>query len=55
MRKWEPRDEEELMDLYERYGGKWKIIGRALGRSGENVRDKYRNMVRKEGTSMWKI
>jgi hypothetical protein len=54
--KWTPEEDAELASLVAEKGNKWKEIGDALGRMGEDCRDRYRNYVKcgnNRGTDRW--
>jgi hypothetical protein len=54
--KWTPAEDAELASLVAEKGNKWKDIGDALGRMGEDCRDRYRNYVKcgdNRGTDRW--
>ncbi|CCX15057.1 Similar to DNA-binding protein REB1; acc. no. Q05950 [Pyronema omphalodes CBS 100304] len=54
--KWTPEEDAELASLVAEKGNKWKDIGDALGRMGEDCRDRYRNYVKcgnNRGTDRW--
>lgn len=54
--KWSPEEDEELAGLVAEKGNKWKDIGIAMGRMGEDCRDRYRNYVKcgkDRGTDRW--
>lgn len=44
--KWTPNEDTELANLVNEKGNKWKEIGEAMGRMGEDCRDRYRNYVK---------
>jgi hypothetical protein len=44
--KWTPEEDAELDALVKEKGNKWKDIGEAMGRMGEDCRDRYRNYVK---------
>ncbi|PVU92479.1 hypothetical protein BB561_003783 [Smittium simulii] len=41
---WTPDQDEKLAFWYERLGPRWEIIGRRIGRTGTNCRDRWRNI-----------
>ncbi|TGZ84970.1 hypothetical protein EX30DRAFT_368091 [Ascodesmis nigricans] len=54
--KWNAEEDEELAMLVAEKGNKWKDIGQAMGRMGEDCRDRYRNYVKcgkDRGTDRW--
>jgi len=54
--KWTAEEDNELADLVKEKGNKWKDIGEAMGRMGEDCRDRYRNYVKcgkDRGTDRW--
>ena len=42
--KWTPEECSQLLDLQKKYGNNWSRIGAEIGRSAENVADKYRHL-----------
>ncbi|KAI5858109.1 hypothetical protein BZA05DRAFT_470929 [Tricharina praecox] len=54
--KWTAEEDAELAELVKSKGNKWKDIGEAMGRMGEDCRDRYRNYVKcgdSRGTDRW--
>jgi hypothetical protein len=54
--KWTSAEDAELAILVKEKGNKWKEIGEAMGRMGEDCRDRYRNYVKcgaDRGTDRW--
>jgi len=54
--KWTAEEDAELAELVKAKGNKWKDIGEAMGRMGEDCRDRYRNYVKcgnSRGTDRW--
>ncbi|KAA8913592.1 hypothetical protein FN846DRAFT_771934 [Sphaerosporella brunnea] len=54
--KWTPDEDAQLAVLVKEKGNKWKDIGEAMGRMGEDCRDRYRNYVKcgtDRGTDRW--
>lgn len=54
--KWTADEDAELADMVKEKGNKWKDIGEAMGRMGEDCRDRYRNYVKcgkDRGTDRW--
>lgn len=41
---WSEEDEILLVDYVKKYGNEWESIGRMLGRTALNVRDKYKQL-----------
>lgn len=44
--KWTPAEDEELARLVAEKGSSWKDVGEAMGRMGEDCRDRWRNYVK---------
>lgn len=42
--EWTPQEVQKLTELVEKFGRKWTLIGKELGRTSDNVYDKYRSM-----------
>ena len=54
--KWTAEEDDELAELVKEKGNRWKDIGEAMGRMGEDCRDRYRNYVKcgkSRGTDRW--
>lgn len=54
--KWSAEEDDELAELVKEKGNRWKDIGEAMGRMGEDCRDRYRNYVKcgkSRGTDRW--
>jgi len=54
--KWTAEEDTQLAELVQDKGNKWKDIGIAMGRMGEDCRDRYRNYVKcgdSRGTDRW--
>jgi hypothetical protein len=47
--EWTPEDVERLLNLVAKYGRQWVRIGKEMGRTSDNVYDKYRS-IGEEGT-----
>jgi hypothetical protein len=41
---WTEEEVEQLLALVDKYGRKWKMISKELGRTSDNVYDKYRSL-----------
>lgn len=41
---WTEEEVDKLKSLIEKYGRKWTLIGKELGRTSDNVYDKFRSM-----------
>jgi hypothetical protein len=57
--EWTPEDVERLLNLVGKYGRQWVRIGKEMGRTSDNVYDKYR-AIGEEGMeervkSLWKF
>ena len=55
---WTANEEEMLMDMVEAKGEDWLAIGRAMGRTNDNVYDKYRHLgggTSKRSNSRWQL
>jgi hypothetical protein len=46
--KWTQEEEERLADLVDQHGRKWTKISKIIGRTPENVRDKFDLLERGE-------
>ncbi|KAJ5748850.1 uncharacterized protein N7511_010546 [Penicillium nucicola] len=47
---WSPEQDEELIELHESHGPKWTYIGRLLGRSDDDVWQRWKNKLRYKDT-----
>lgn len=54
LKKWSPEEEEQLLSLQNRLGNKWAMIGKQMGRTPDNVRDKFRCIHTKD-KEFWKV
>ena len=41
---WTQQEIDQLLALVDKYGRKWKMIGKELNRTSDNVYDKYRSL-----------
>ena len=41
---WSQEDVDQLLALVDKIGRKWKMIGKEMGRTSDNVYDKYRSL-----------
>ncbi|KAJ5326840.1 Homeodomain-like [Penicillium brevicompactum] len=47
---WSEEQDDELIDLYTKHGPKWTFIGRLLGRSDDDVTQRWKNKLEHKGT-----
>ena len=47
---WSKEQEDELISLYARHGPKWTFIGKLLGRSDDDVTQRWKNKLEHKGT-----
>ncbi|CAH1272220.1 DMTF1 [Branchiostoma lanceolatum] len=47
--RWSPKEDRKLMKLYEKYGPRWALISKYLGRFEDNIKQRFRQRSKRKG------
>ncbi|XP_066293526.1 transcription termination factor 1-like [Branchiostoma lanceolatum] len=47
--RWSPKEDRKLMKLYEKYGPRWALISKYLGRFEDNIKQRFRQRSKNKG------